>query len=114
MRNSDAGKLHPVQITWVQPNRSLEMFNSQVWFTGVEPEKSAPSPSVGRARIERERTVDYCNRGVDILIEIAEHMGNTSERQGVVCGCAERSVSEIDRGAPITLAIRDSPYRIKR
>ena len=86
------------------------MCNSQLRLTRIEPKKPTPSPSIGGARIERERTVDYSNRRVDILVELAEHVGNVSEREGVGSGCAQGPVSEIDRSVPMAFKIPQSAY----
>jgi len=88
------------------------MCNSQFRLTRIKPKKPTPSASVGGVRIERERTVDYSNRRVDMLVEIAQHMGNAREREGVGSGCAQRPVREIDRSVPIAFKNRQSAYCI--
>src|SRR5215472_3547321 len=57
--------------------------------------------------------VNYCDCGVDILVEISKHVGHASECESVISTRPEGPASEIDTDAPIILAICDSPYGIE-
>ena len=52
-------------------------------------------PAAGKARVERERTVDQPDHGADILAETSQRKGGVGEDARVVLGHLERPPSEI-------------------
>src|SRR5882757_5142960 len=113
MRHRHAGQLRPSRLTRAEAYRSLEMLDRQCALTRIQPLKSAEAPSVGAARIKYRRTVGNRDRGIDVLVEIAQSVCDESERDCIVSTQKERPTREINADAAIARAIFDPADRIK-
>src|SRR5437016_12929 len=71
------------------------MLDREIGLAGIYPDLAAQVPPAGEARVERERTVDQPDHGLDLLAEIREHEGGVGEDAWVILRSIERLPSEI-------------------
>src|SRR3954454_17246667 len=81
------------------------MLDREIVLTGPDPESAARMPAAGKARVERERTVDQPDHGADVLAEIRQQEGGVGEDARVILSRLERLPSKIDALAAIYLRL---------
>src|SRR5262245_11902162 len=71
------------------------MLDCEVVLAGPGSEGAAKKPAAREARIERERTIDQPDCGIDILIEASQHQGRVDENARVVLSRLKRLPGQI-------------------
>src|SRR4030081_1610169 len=79
------------------------MLYREIVLTGPDPEGAARTPAAGKARVERQRTVNEPDHGADVLAEIRQHLRGAGEDARVVLSHVERLPGKIDALAAICL-----------
>src|SRR5712692_3300957 len=90
---------------WAKAQGGREMLDCEIGLPGPQPEPAAPTPTVGKARIERESTVDQRDSRIDVFTKRPEYEGDMSENAGIVSSKLNGLPREIDALAPICLAV---------
>src|SRR5437660_4610152 len=83
-------------IPGVEAQRDLEMLDRQIRLTCKQPKPTAHVPAISEARVERERTVDQCDRRIDFLAEAPECHGGTPEDTRIVTAGGESPPGKFD------------------
>jgi hypothetical protein len=69
-------------IARIQPLRCFEVFNRKIGLPGPQSEKTTPTP--GASRVEFQGTVDRCERRIEIVAEVSEHMSNPAQGASII------------------------------
>src|SRR6266481_3195361 len=94
-----------------EAQRNLKARDSQSGLARHIPENAADIPAAGKARVERQRTVDQRDHGTHILAEIGERESGIGERAGIVTGHLEGAPGEIGTLAAVHLGICAQPVQ---
>src|SRR6516165_5130465 len=86
---------------WAEPQRGLEMANCEFRLPRPQPKPATYHPTVSKAGVERQRTVDQFDCGVHVLAKIGECIRSHAEDPRVVTGDPNRPSGEIDPLAPV-------------
>src|SRR4051794_19041807 len=81
------------------------MLDREIVLTGPDPKSAARMPAAGKARVDRQRTVDQSDHGADVLAEIRQREGGVGENTRVVLPRLERLPSKIDALAAVCLRL---------
>src|SRR4029453_7060675 len=73
-------------VTWVEAERYLNLLNPAIGLSRPDTENAPQHPRPREARIERERALDQCDLGPDILAEKGERKRGEREDTRVVAG----------------------------
>src|SRR5437016_5008546 len=79
------------------------MLDRQIGLTRPQPDNAASKPTECEARVERERTVDQPDHGVDILSEATQYESRVGKDARVVLRHLKRLSRQIAGLAPICL-----------
>src|SRR6266478_688775 len=78
-----------------QTQRGLEMLDREIVLTGEYSEKATQIPASGKARVERECTIDQPRHSAYILAQLGPHEGGVGEDARVVLRRLERLPGKI-------------------
>ena len=92
-------------LQWVEAHRGLEVADPDVGITGPQPEPPIPLPTQSETRVEFKGTVHHCDRGGQVLAEVAKHSSDQAKNLGVVSGYCKCATSKIDALASVPAAI---------
>ena len=77
------------------------MLDRKVSVPSVESYPAAPTPTVGKARVESEGAVYQPDRRCNVLAKVTQHMGSMGKYAWVVT-CDSKGLSiEVDRLTPV-------------
>ena len=74
-------------------------------MAGPQPQPAAVGPSDGEARVQLDGTVDQRGSGIDVLAQIAKHVGDPAENNRILAGSAKRLLSQIETLAAVRVRI---------
>jgi hypothetical protein len=81
---------------WAEPQGGLEMANCKFRLPHPQPEPTTCYPTASEAWVERQRTVDQFDGGMNVFAKISESGGSPPEDTRVVTGDLKRLTGEID------------------
>ena len=81
------------------------MLEREIRLTRSQPETGANVPAVGKTRIERERTIDQSDHGINVFAQHGQHESSHSEDARLVLTGIQRLPGEIGSPAPRCLEV---------
>src|SRR5215469_2665603 len=79
----------PVQ--GIQAQRSFEVFDSDISFSGPEPEPTASTPTDGETWIQLQRSIHEKQSWLDVPLEVTKDVGDSAEDKGIIAADLEGS-----------------------
>ena len=81
------------------------MGDREIGLPGPQPQPAAVSPPDGETRVQLHGTVDQRDGGIDVLAQIAKHVGDPAENIRILAGGAKRLPSQIETLAAVRVRI---------